>query len=66
MTHSAFPAGRLRPGHSATPEADRLPLLPSGSDGVHGAPPRRTRSSTSNLLDSVGWARPQARSYAPL
>ena len=36
----------LRPGFSASPGGTRLPLLPSGPDGVHRPPPRRTQSST--------------------
>jgi hypothetical protein len=37
---------RLRSGDPAAPENYRLPLLPSGSDGVHRFSPRRTQSST--------------------
>ena len=33
----------LEPGLSAAPGAIRLPLLPSGPDGVHGSPPRRAQ-----------------------
>src|SRR3954447_24099736 len=36
----------LRPGTPATPGGDRLRLLPSGPDLVHGPPPRGTRPST--------------------
>ena len=36
----------LRPGLPASPGGTRLPLLPSGPDGVHRPPPRRTQSST--------------------
>ena len=32
-------AGKLRLGNPATPGANRLGLLPSGSDPVHGVPP---------------------------
>ena len=39
-------ANWLRPGYPTAPEANHLPLLPSGPDGVHGASPRRTRPST--------------------
>jgi hypothetical protein len=44
---------RLRPGCPAAPEGDRLPLLPSGPDGVHGPTLRGTRPSTSSTV-SVG------------
>src|SRR5712692_11530993 len=37
---------RLRPGFTAARDGDRLPLLPSGPDGVHGPRLHRTRSST--------------------
>src|SRR5947209_6254346 len=37
---------QLQPGRSMAPRACRLPLLPSGPDGVHRAPPHRTRLST--------------------
>ncbi len=37
---------RLGPGAPAAHDNDRLPLLPSGSDGVRGPPLHRTRSST--------------------
>ena len=43
-----FPAclcARLPPGGPAAPRNCHLPLLPSGSDGVHGVLPRRTRRS---------------------
>jgi hypothetical protein len=40
------PASRLRPGCPAAPRSIYLPLLPSGSDGVHRLLPRRTRPST--------------------
>src|SRR5947209_6390398 len=44
---------RLQPGRSTAPEACRLPLLPSGPDGVHRASPRRTRlSMPQDLTDS--------------
>src|SRR5579859_5303161 len=45
---------RLKPGCSTAPRACRLPLLPSGPDGVHRAPPRRTRLSTSDRPAVVG------------
>ncbi len=38
---------RLQPGRPTAPEGDRLPLLPSGPDGVHGPSLRGTRLSTS-------------------
>ncbi len=41
---------RLQPGSPAAPEGDRLPLLPSGPDGVHGPPLRGTRLSTSDAV----------------
>src|SRR5262249_6762449 len=37
---------RLKPGSPATPGSNRLPLLSSEPDGVHGLPPRRTQPST--------------------
>jgi len=37
---------QLRPGTPTAPGTDYLPLLPSGPDGVHSVPPRRTRLST--------------------
>ena len=40
-TANSDQAGPRHPGQI------RLPLLPSGPDGVHGSPPRGTRSSTS-------------------
>src|SRR5918999_990654 len=40
-------AARLQPGCPAAPEDGRLPLLPSGPDGVHGPSLRETRLSTS-------------------
>jgi len=43
---------RLRPGRPTAPEGGRLPLLPSGPDGVHGPSLRGTRPSTSS--DGVG------------
>jgi len=39
-------ASQLRPGWPAAPKGNHLWLLPSGPDQVHGASPRRTRSST--------------------
>jgi len=48
-THSI---DRLQPGHPTAPEGGRLPLLPSGPDGVHGLSLRGTRLSTS--VDVVG------------
>ena len=44
------PRIRLQPGCPAAPEGDRLPLLPSGPDGVHGPPLRGTRLSTSDAV----------------
>ena len=41
------PTERLEPGFPGAPVSFRLPLLPSGSDGVHGLPPPRTQLSTS-------------------
>jgi len=41
-----LPGRRLQPGAPAAPGAERLGLLPSGPDPVHGVPPRRTRPST--------------------
>src|SRR5439155_433743 len=43
---------RLGPGRSAAPDDDRLVLLPSGPDTVHGSSLRGTRSSTS--LEAAG------------
>jgi hypothetical protein len=43
---------RLQPGRPTAPEGGRLPLLPSGPDGVHGPSLRGTRPSTSS--DGVG------------
>src|SRR6266496_6666634 len=43
---------RLQPGRPTAPEGGRLPLLPSGPDGVHGLSLRGTRLSTS--VDVVG------------
>ena len=43
----AYPPLGLEPGKSAALGMARLPLLPSGPDGVRGFPPRRTRLSTS-------------------
>ena len=37
---------KLRPSFLAAPESNRLPLLPSGPDGVHGLSPRKTQPST--------------------
>src|SRR5712692_8621767 len=37
---------RLRSGLPAARDGDRLPLLPSGPDGVHGPTLHRTRPST--------------------
>ena len=45
------PGFRLEPGFPTTPERHRLPLLPSGPDGVHGFPPRGTRLSTPEARD---------------
>ena len=39
---------RLQPGSPTAPEGNRLPLLPSGSDGVHEPSLRGTRLSTSD------------------
>jgi hypothetical protein len=39
---------RLQPGCPTAPEGDRLPLLPSGPDGVHRPSLRGTRLSTSD------------------
>ena len=47
---------RLKPSFPTAPEVIRLPLLPSGPDGVHEVSPRRTRLSTSNT-DSSGHIR---------
>src|SRR5687767_11029197 len=44
------PRARLQPGCPAAPEGDRLPLLPSGPDGVHGPTLRGTRLSTSGTV----------------
>jgi hypothetical protein len=44
------PRARLRPGSPTAPEDDRLPLLPSGPDGVHGPSLRGTRPSTSGTV----------------
>ena len=44
------PRVRLQPGCPAAPEGDRLPLLPSGPDGVHGPTLRGTRLSTSDAV----------------
>jgi len=44
------PRARLRPGCPAAPDDDRLPLLPSGPDGVHGPSLRGTRPSTSGTV----------------
>src|SRR5262245_30463213 len=41
---------RLQPGRPTAPEGGRLPLLPSGPDGVHGPSLRGTRLSTSGDL----------------
>ena len=49
---SLLSASQLGPGRPAAPGADHLWLLPSGPDQVHGAPPRRTRPSTSLDEDS--------------
>jgi hypothetical protein len=46
------PIARLQPGRPTAPEGGRLPLLPSGPDGVHGPSLRGTRPSTSG--DGVG------------
>ena len=37
---------KLRPSFLAAPESNRLPLLPSGPDGVHDLSPRKTQPST--------------------
>src|SRR5438876_886917 len=42
----ALPARSARTRPTAAPAEDRLPLLPSGSDGVHGSSSRGTRPST--------------------
>src|ERR687896_1093348 len=44
------PRARLQPGCPAAPDGDRLPLLPSGPDGVHGPTLRGTRLSTSGSV----------------
>ena len=41
-----FPHSQLQPGKPTAPERNRLSLLPSGPDEVHGRPPRGTRPST--------------------
>ena len=38
---------RLKPGSPASPEDNRLPLLSSEPDGVHGSSPRGAQLSTS-------------------
>src|SRR5215213_6419792 len=52
------PSRLLRPGDPASPTGDRLRLLPSGPDLVHGPTSRGTRPSTPQ-------ARALARSRAP-
>ena len=42
----AYPGRQLQLGLPAAPEANYLPLLPSGPDGVRSASPRRAGSST--------------------
>ena len=37
---------QLQPGIPATPGVYYLPLLPSGPDGIHNLPPRKTQPST--------------------
>ena len=44
--HERFSRAGLRPGTPAAHARARLPLLPSGPDGVHRLPPRRTWPST--------------------
>src|SRR6266511_5757055 len=44
--HPALKARSARTRPTAAPAEDRLPLLPSGPDGVHGSSSRGTRSST--------------------
>ena len=50
---------RLQPGRPTALDGDRLPLLPSGSDGVRGPPLRGTRLSTSGAVVGGGGRRPQ-------
>ena len=56
---------RLRSGAPAAPGADRLGLLPSGPDPVHGAPPRRTQPSTPIFERVPSGGGPQEGNSAP-
>jgi hypothetical protein len=62
LSISAFqltPVSRLRPGNLAAPGEDYLPLLPSGPDGIHSSPPRKTRPSTPLDRSSPGKQKPR-------
>ena len=55
---------RLRPGDPAAPAGDRLRLLPSGPDLVHGPTSRGTRPSTPERRAGPG-AAPLGRGFSP-
>ena len=59
-------APRLGPGLPAARSDDRLALLPSGPDAVHGPMLHRTRSSTPRRADRTRDPGPQGGNSAPL
>ena len=56
---------RLQPGRPTAPEGGRLPLLPSGPDGVRGPSLRGTRLSTSGDLVGGGGSSGLDREFSP-
>jgi len=59
------PDSLLRPGCSAAHESVCLPLLPSGPDGVHKFPLRRTRSSTPLVRSQTSQPKSLGREFSP-
>gem|GEM_PF-4417738 len=55
----------LRPGAPAAPEGDRLRLLPSGPDLVHGPPPPRDRAINAQHAALTLGPEPRGRGFSP-
>jgi len=66
QTYGRAPDRQLQPGNPAAHERDRLPLLPSGPDGVHDVPLRRTWPSTRPARPLAPQIGPEGGDSAPL
>jgi len=60
-SEQALPGRQLGPGYPTSPATNRLGLLPSGPDPLHGATPRGTQSvNTACLALDLAHYHPQA------